>query len=288
MVDHRSDPSALRFLIGHDLRAARERAGLKQAEAGKALGCSQAKINYLETGKTQQKPDEVATLLRAYGAEVEHVDRMTSLAARADQSTWWAPFDDVLPNWFKTFVGLEGIASAESTYSSLLLPGQLQTAEYAAALLQGNLRVPPMDAPQVVRARMARQRLTDDTNPLSFRGIIEEYALDRIVGSPQVMRAQLEHLLDLMRRDNVELHVMPVSVSVHDGLDGDFLLLDFTEAQSIGYIEYPTGAIYVQDQDQVAAYNLSADRLCAAALSVSDSADAISARIATLTTSSED
>ncbi|MEV0049037.1 helix-turn-helix transcriptional regulator [Saccharopolyspora shandongensis] len=288
MVDHRSDPSALRFLIGHDLRAARERAGFKQAEAGKVLDCSQAKINYLETGKTQQKPDEVTALLRAYGADVEHVDRMSSLAARADQSTWWAPFGDVLPNWFKTFVGLEGLATAESTYGSLLLPGQLQTPDYAAALLQGNLRVPPMDAPQVVRARMARQRLTGDTSPLRFRAVIEEYVLDRIVGGPEVMRAQLEHLLELMRRDNVELHIMPVSVPVHDGLDGDFLLLDFEEAQSIGYIEYPTGAIYVQDQDQVAAYNLSVDRLCVAALSVSDSADAISARIAALGTSSED
>jgi DNA-binding XRE family transcriptional regulator len=288
MADHRSDPSALRFLLGHDLRAARERASMKQAEAAKVLSCSQAKINYLETGKTQQKPDEVTALLRSYGADVEHVDRMASLAARADQGTWWAPFGEVLPNWFKTFVGLEGLAASESTYGSLLLPGQLQTPEYAAALLVGNLRVAPMDAPQVVRARMARQRLADDTNPLRFRAVIEEYVLDRMIGDPKVMRAQLEHLLALMQRDNVELHVMPVSVAVHDGLDGDFLLLDFDEAQSIGYIEYPTGAIYVQDQDQVSAYTLSADRLCAAALSVADSADAIAARITALDTHSED
>ncbi|WP_020663235.1 helix-turn-helix domain-containing protein [Amycolatopsis benzoatilytica] len=288
MADHRADPSALRFLIGHDLKVARERANLKQTEAAKVLGCSQAKINYLETGKTQQKPDEVTALLRAYGADVEHVDRMASLAARADQGTWWAPFSDVLPNWFKIFVGLEGLAAAEFSYESLLLPGQLQTPDYAAGLLVGNLRVPPMDAPQVVRARMARQRLTDDTNPLRFRAVIEQYVLDRVVGGPQVMREQLEHLLTLMQRDNVELHVMPVSVAVHDGLDGDFLLLDFDEAQSIGYIEYPTGAIYVQDQDQVGAYTLSADRLCAAALSLAESADAIAARIETLTTNPED
>ncbi|MGH3822588.1 MAG: helix-turn-helix domain-containing protein [Pseudonocardiaceae bacterium] len=287
MVDHRSDPSALRFLIGHDLRATRERAGFKQIEAARVLGCSQAKINYLETGKTQQKPDEVNALLRAYGANAEHVDRMASLAASADHGTWWAPFGDVLTNWFKPFIGLEGLAAAEFLYKPLLLPGQLQTPDYAAALLVGNLRVPPADAPQVVRARMARQRLSDDADPLRFRAVIEEYVLDRTVGGPQVMRAQLEHLLALMRRDNVELHVMPVSVPVHDGLDGDFLLLDFDEAQSIGYIEYPTGAIYIQDQDQIAAYTLSADRLCAAALSVSDSADAIATRIAALDTSSE-
>lgn len=147
---------------------------MTQSEAGVALGCSQAKINYLEVGKTQQKPDQVTTLLRRYGADVEHVDRMASLAARADQSTWWAPFDDVLPNWFKIFVGLEGLAFAEFTYESLLLPGQLQTPEYAAALLVGNLRVPPMDAPQVVRARMARRRITADSAPLRLRAVIEE------------------------------------------------------------------------------------------------------------------
>jgi hypothetical protein len=101
------------------------------------------------------------------------------------------------------------------------------------------------------------------------------------------MRAQLEHLLALMTRNNVELHVMPVEVAVHDGLAGDFLLLDFEEAQSIGYIEYPTGAIYVQDQDQVATYTLAADRLCAAALSEADSVSFIERRIAALSTSSE-
>lgn len=224
MIDRRSDPSALRFLIGHDLRSTREWANVKQAKAAEVLGCTQPKITYLETGKTQQKPDEVAALLRAYGADAEHVDRMASLAARADQGTWWAPFSDVLPDWFKIFVGLEGLAVAQFSYESLLLPGQVQTPEYAAALLVGHLQVPPMDAPQVVRARMARQRLTDNHNPLRLRTVIEQYVLDRVVGGPAVMRTQLEHLLSLTRRENVELHVMPVSATVHDGLDGDFLL----------------------------------------------------------------
>lgn len=287
MVDHRADPSALRFLIGHDLRVTRERAGVTQAQAAKVLECSQGKINHLESGRNQQKPDEVTKLLRAFGADVEHVDRMASLAGRADQGTWWAPFSEVLPNWFKIFVGLEGLASAAFSYESLLLPGQLQTHEYAAAMLVGSLQIPPMDVPQLVRARMARQRIADEETPLRFRSVIEEYVLDRIIGGPQVMRAQLEHLLALMERENVELHVMPVEIAVHDGLAGDFLLLDFEEAQSIGYIEYPTGAIYVQDQDQVATYTLAADRLCAVALSEADSVSFIERRIAALGTSSE-
>ncbi|WP_433263813.1 helix-turn-helix domain-containing protein [Actinosynnema sp. CS-041913] len=287
MTDRRADPSALRFLIGHDLRAMRERAGVKQIEAAEALGCSQPKINHLESGRTQQQPEQVTILLKRYGADVEHIDRMASLAGRADQGTWWAPFGDALPNWFKTFVGLEGLATSAFTYKSLVLPGQFQTAEYAAALLVGNLRVAPMDAPHVIAARMARQRVLG-SNPLRIRAVIEQHLLDRVVGGAEVMRAQLRRLLSLMRQKNVELRVMPVEVAVHDGLDGDFLLLDFEEAQGIGYIEYPNGAVYVQDQDQVAAYRLAADRLCAAALSVSDSADLIAARIAALDPSSED
>lgn len=287
MVDQRPDPSALRFLIGHDLRVTRDRAGITQAAAAKVLGCSQGKINHLESGRNQQQPDEVTKLLRAYGADVEQVDRMASLAGRADQGTWWAPFSEVLPNWFQTFVGLEGLARAAFSYEPLLLPGQLQTPAYAEALLVGNLRVPPLEVQGVVRARMARQRLQDDERPLQFRSVIEQYVLDRIVGGPEVMRAQLEHLLAVIEWDNVELRVLPVEVAVHDGLDGDFLLLDFDEAQSIGYIEYPTGAIYVQDQDHVGLYTLAADRLFAAALSEADSASFIERRIAALGTPSE-
>lgn len=288
VADHRSDPSALRFLIGHELRAARERAAHRQADAAKVLGSSQAKINYLETGKTQQQPADVTKLLRSYGADDEHVNRLSSLAGQAEQGTWWAPFSGAVPQWFKTFIGLEGLAVSEFTYEPLLLPGQLQTPEYAAALLVANLRVPPADAPRVVQARMARHRLTDENEPLRFRAVLEEYALDRMVGGPTVMRPQLEHLLALMKRSNVDLRIMPVSVAVHDGLDGDFILLDFEEAQSIGYIEYPAGAIYVQDQDQVNLYNLAADRLCAAALSASETADAIASRIAALDKALED
>ncbi|MGQ4599539.1 Scr1 family TA system antitoxin-like transcriptional regulator [Nocardia sp. R6R-6] len=278
-IDRRADPNALRFLIGRELRDARERAKKSQREAAGELDCTQTKINYLESGRNQQQRAEVTALLKFYGADPVHIERVASLAGQADQSTWWAPFGEVFPNWFKIFVGLEGLAASVFTYDSMLLPGQLQTAEYATALLEGHLRVPPMDAPQVVAARMARQRIVWDSNPLPFRAVIEQYVLDRIVGGPAVMRSQLEHLLVLMELENVELHVMPVGVTVHDGLDGDFMLLHFDQAQSIGYIEYPAGALYVQEQDQVALYKMAADRLCDAALSISDSAELIRGRI---------
>lgn len=279
----RNDPSALRWLIGHELRRTRLHSQRTQADAAKALGCTPAKINYLEGGRNQQHPDEVRTLLRLYGAEDADIDRLASLAGRADQGTWWAPFGDALPNWFKTFVGLEGLARGAFVYSATILSGQLQTVGYANALLEDNLRVSRAEAASVVRARMARQRLLDDGHPLQYHTVIEEAVLDRLVGGVSAMRSQLAHLLELGERDNVTLQVMPSTVAVHDGLGGEFLLLDFAEARSIAYVEYRNGAIYVQDQKEVEVYNLVAERLSERAMSDVESAGLIRDRIAAMT-----
>ncbi|WP_028477388.1 helix-turn-helix transcriptional regulator [Nocardia sp. CNY236] len=280
-TDRRADPNALRFLIGRELKVARERAGVSQTQAGSQLDCTATKINYLESGKSTQQQAEVMVLLKFYGADPSQIERISSLASQADRTTWWAPFSAVFPDWFKTFVGLEGLADSQFCYTSMHLPGQLQTAEYAAALLEGHLRVPPADAPAVVRGRMARQRLTGE-RPLRLRVVIEEYVLDRVAGGPSVMGSQLEHLLRVIELPTVELHVMPVGVAVHDGLDGDFIVLNFDSARSIGYVEYPAGALYIQEEEQVQLYKMATDRLCAAALSESDSVEAIRSRLAKL------
>jgi transcriptional regulator with XRE-family HTH domain len=274
----------LRWLIGNELRHARSRAGLTQADAAKALGCSQPKITHLESGRNQQQPEEVATLLRHFGCDAAHVDRMASLAGRADHGTWWAPFTDVVPDWLKTFMGLEGLAKREFSYEPLLLHGLIQIPEYTAALLTNHLRVRLVDIERIVKLRRERQlRLSDADNPLHFTAVIEESALDRMVGGPTVMRGQLRHLLDLSERGNITLHLMPLAVAVHDGLDGEFALLDFDDALSIGYVEFPDGAVYVQDQDQVSAYTMAAKRMCAAALSPADTVKAIKSRLSRLT-----
>ncbi|MGJ7908871.1 helix-turn-helix domain-containing protein [Actinopolyspora sp. H202] len=275
----RSDPSALRWLIGNELRLARIASGKTQSAAAKALGCTHSKINYLEIGRNQQHPEEVTTLLRFYAADEAQIDRLASLSGRADQGTWWAAFSDVVPDWMKTFVGLEGLATREFMYEPLALPGLVQTPDYAQALLADNLRVSAIDAERVVKLRMERQqRLFDGNSPLNFQTVIEESVLDRLVGGAEVMASQLRHLLELATRDNVTMHVMPLSVPVHDGLDGEFSVLDFEEAKSVGYIEYPNGAIYIQDENQVAAYGKAAERLCSVALTQEESIDEIARR----------
>ncbi|KIA61363.1 helix-turn-helix domain-containing protein [Nocardia vulneris] len=275
MTVSRSHPSALRFLIGHELRSARLRARVSQAAAAQELGCTQPKINNMETGKYQQQPEEAAKLMRLYGADQDQISRIESLVRRADDGTQLAPYSDVLPDWFRTFAGLEALAASQFTYQAMTLTGQLQTEAYAAALLSGGLQIAPLDLPQAIKARMARQRLTSEASPLDLEVVVEEDTLTRLVGGPEVMIEQLRHLLDLTQRPNVKLQVMPKATAVHVGLDGDFTLLSFAEAQSLGYIEYQTGSLYVQDPDQVALYKLIADRLQTLALSADESAQVI-------------
>jgi hypothetical protein len=130
---------------------------------------------------------------------------------------------------------------------------------------------------------MERQRrLFNDTPPLRLTAIIEESVLDRPIGDVKTMRGQLQHLVELAERDTVEILVLPTAVGRHDSLEGMFTVLQFAQAQSIGYIEYPDGAIYVQDQDQVAAYTRTAESLRSAALSQRESVDALDARRASL------
>jgi transcriptional regulator with XRE-family HTH domain len=280
----REDPLALRWLIGVELANFRKRAGKRATDAAKVIGCSPGKIGHLESGRNQQQPAEVTDLLRYYGADLADIERMASLAGRADRPTWWAPWTDVVPDWLRTFVGLEGLARTASDYATFVVPALLQTADYSLGATASSGRVRPDHTERVVGLRMDRQRrLHSDSDPLQFLALIEESVLDRPVGGPAVMRRQLEHLISMSERDNVEIRVLPTSVGWHDGGVGPFTLLGFAQAQSIAYLEIVNGAIYVQDHDEVAGYTRIVTRLRERALSPADTVTAIRARLTALT-----
>jgi transcriptional regulator with XRE-family HTH domain len=278
----RGDPSALRWLIGVELHNYRKRAGQTLAAAAKALGCSSGLVGHFEKGLYFPQPEQIAGLLAFYGAPSWDVERLSSLSGRADQRTWLAPWNDVIPDWTKTFVGLEGLASHEITYSPLVLHALVQIQEYSIGATAGSARVRPDQVERLVGLRMERQRrLFSDTYPLRLTALIEEAVLDRPIAGAATMCAQLEHLVKLSKQDNVDILVLPTAVGHHDGLEGAFTVLHFEQAQSIGYIEYPDGAIYVQDQDQVLVYTRTAESLRYVALSPAESVKAITARLTT-------
>ncbi|HWE91686.1 MAG TPA: helix-turn-helix transcriptional regulator, partial [Pseudonocardiaceae bacterium] len=264
----RGDPSALRWLIGVELANYRNRVRRSQAEAAKAIGVSSGLVAHWEKGKYFAPPEHIAALLAYYGAPHYEAERLASLAGKADQRSWLARWDDVVPNWLRTFVGLEGLAAHEVIYAPMVLPALVQTEEYSYGTVSSSARVRPDQEERLVSLRMDRQlRLSDAENPLRLTAFIEESVLDRPIGGTEVMRAQLEHLVVLSKHDNVELLVLPTAIGRHDAVASRFLVLHFEQAQSIGYIEYLDGSVYVQDQDQVAAYTRTAEALRSVALS---------------------
>jgi transcriptional regulator with XRE-family HTH domain len=263
----RRDPSPLRWLIGVELNRHREASGLKLSEVAEQTGMSRAKVGHLETGFQQQDPDDIAILLALYRVEQRDLDRLTALTTSADETTWWAPWAKVLPDWLKTFVGLEGLAEAEFIFEPMIVPGQLQTAEYATAITAETPRVRPDHGERVVNFRLARaNRLTDPNRPLRLHAVIGEAALRLAVGTPAVRRAQLEHLVQLAARPNVTVQIIRPEDGFHTAMTGKFILLDFEYARSIAYAELHDGAVYIQDQEQVRSYKLSAENLQRVAL----------------------
>jgi transcriptional regulator with XRE-family HTH domain len=267
MGQPREYPAPLRWLIGVELARYRNGAQLSLTEASERSGISRAKLGHLETGRQHQDQDDIARLLAAYGADRPDIDRLISLTSRAVEASWWAPWAQVLPEWLKLFVGLEGLADSEFVFEPVVIPGLLQAKEYTAALTAYTPRVRADHSERFVSFRMARtQRLTDPERPLQLHAIFTEAALRLTVGDPKVHQAQLHHLLAMAAQPTVTIQVIRPEDGLHTALTGQFAVLDFETVRSIGYVELHDGAVYLQDPYQVRTYAMVAEDLRQVAL----------------------
>lgn len=276
----RGDPAPLSWLIGVELASYRNAAKLSMAEVASQAGMSKAKVGHLESGRTQQAPEDIATVMAIYGAGHHDIDRLTALTARADHASWWAPWGHVVPDWLKTFVGLEGLAEREFVFEPVVIPGLLQTADYAAAVTAETPRVRADHGERFVGFRMARtRRLTDDERPLRLHAVIAEGALWLAVGDPALRQAQLRHLVAMAELPTVTIQVVRPEDGLHAATNGQFVVLDFESVRSIGYVELHDGAVYVQDPEQVRSYTMAAENLQRVALGPEQSVALIQSKI---------
>lgn len=263
----RADPSPLRWLIGVELARYRNTAGLSLSETAERVGMSKAKLGHMESGRQQQDPGDIAHLLNAYGGERSDVERLTSLTGRGDEATWWAPWAHVVPDWLRTFVGLEGLAEREFLFEPIIIPGLLQTEEYALAATADTPRVRPDHGERFVGFRLARaRRLTDTERSLHLHAVIGEAALRLRVGDAKVRREQLQRLVEMAGLPNVTIQVIRPEDGIHSAYTGQFVVLGFETVRSIAYSELHDGAVYIQDPDQVRSYTLTAENLQRVAL----------------------
>ncbi|GLW10869.1 transcriptional regulator [Microtetraspora sp. NBRC 13810] len=262
-----SGPTALRILLGSQLRRLRENKGITREDAGSVIRGSESKISRMELGRVGFKERDVADLLTFYGVEdAEARAPVMDLVLKANEPGWWHRFNDLLPSWFQAYVGLEEAATRIRTYEVQFIPGLLQTKEYARAVITaGAAGLGSHEIARRVDLRMERQRVLDGGDGPFFWAVIDEAALRRPIGGADVMRAQVEHLLDLMRQPNITIQVMPFSFGGHSAEGGAFSILRFQDSElpDVVYVEQLASALYLDKREDVDRYGEVMERLCA-------------------------
>ncbi|AVH61257.1 MULTISPECIES: helix-turn-helix domain-containing protein [Streptomyces] len=246
------------MLLGSQLRRLREARGITREAAGYSIRASESKISRMELGRVSFKTRDVEDLLTLYGItdEAERTS-LVSLAKEANVAGWWHSYSDVLPSWFPTYVGLEGAAHLIRVYEVQFVHGLLQTEAYARAVVRRGMKgASAADIDRRVALRLERQKYLVSENAPEFHIVLDEAALRRPYGDREVMREQLQHLIEVSERPNVRLQVMPFSFGGHSGESGSFTILSFPESDlsDVVYLEQLTSALYLDKREDVLQY----------------------------------
>ncbi|RBM06922.1 helix-turn-helix transcriptional regulator [Streptomyces sp. PT12] len=251
--------------LGRHLRELRTDARLTLRLAARKLEWSEAKMWRIESGLTSMRSHDVQTMCGIYGAPEETTKALVGLARESKARGWWHAFGDTIPEGFDVFSSLEGAASQMSIYRGDVVPGLLQTEEYARAIIRAaHSDADEEEIQRRVRLRMARQRLvTRVTAPPWLRVVLDEALLHRPIGAGTVMARQLRHLAEVSTRDNVAIRVIPTKAGAHRGLlSRSFTILRFpqggdgkeTEPPTV-YADGDTGDLYLDRPHEIAQYD---------------------------------
>jgi len=260
MPEPTEGPTVLRILLGTQLRRLRESRGISAQEAARAIRGSESKISRIELGRNAIREIDVLDLLTYYGVGAIEREQLLSLAEQANRPGWWHRYNDILPDWFQSYVGMEEAATSIRVYEPQFIPGLLQTQQYTAAVL-AVCDIPVSEAERHVILRKERQRRFTEGR-LKLWAIIEETALRRAMGSKEILRDQLRYLLSLCTKRNLTLQVIPSGTAGHAVPNG-FSILRFAEPDlpDVAYLEHLTSALYFDKKADVDRYLLNMERL---------------------------
>lgn len=285
MVEGTTGSTVPRRQLGRYLREERNRSRLTVRVAAKELEWSEAKIWRIETGQTSLRSLDVEAMCKVYGASAELTDALKGLAKETKARGWWHCYGDVIPEGFDVYIGLEEAVAELDWYESELVPGLLQTADYARTLIRAdNPGIDEAEIDRRVHVRTARQRLlTRPAASPTLHAVLNEAILRRPVGGPRVMAAQLDRLTEAGELPHVSIRVMPFSAGLHHGImSGPFVVLRFPrnangdEAEPpIVYVDGFTGDLYLDKQREIDRYAMAFADINRAALGEAESRDVI-------------
>ncbi|MFB7594890.1 helix-turn-helix domain-containing protein [Streptomyces sp. NPDC056160] len=256
--------------LGATLRKLRARKGMTLEEAGRLVGVSKATVSRYETQAGPVKWIVVDALCREYGATDAEREAVVRLAKDAKQQGWWSSFADSIPESMNLLLTLEDEAVHENHFSCVYVPGLLQTRAYTTALQKANeIRLDPAEIERLVDIRMKRQEILTRPKPLRMWAILDESVIRRVVGSAEIMKEQLDRLLEANESSHIRLQVLPFSKGAHAAALGSFVIIGGTESPlDVAYVDFHTGSLFLEKDEELERYRLAFEYLRAQALDV--------------------
>jgi transcriptional regulator with XRE-family HTH domain len=266
-----ASPTVWRRWLAIELRRLRERRGIAQKDAARHCGWSGARLSYLENGQQQPVAEDLDKLLELYDVPPDDRDQYYSAVARSQTEGWWERFEYLVPNWVPVYWGFEQGAEEIRTYEPLLIPGVLQTDDYAKVIMQsGSRRRSNREIARLVELRSTRKNiLTRAEAPARLDAVLDESILHRSpAGAPATLGAQLWQLVEMAELPNVTIRVLPLEGGIQSFSIGPFSILSFPSdtPSPVVYIEYRGGALVLESFEEIERYELSFDGLAEMAL----------------------
>ena len=272
--------SVARRIVARVMRDARLRQGMTVTKAASIAGFTQGTLTKYERAENPFPKVVVYRLADLYGIDQDMRDKLVDLAGQKEPG-WWQRHREI-PEWFESYIGLESEAHTVSNYEDGLIPGLLQSEDYARAVLSAAWPPPaPESVERQLAARLERQKILGRTNPTAplLWVVLEESVLCRPVGGRDIMVDQLKHLLAMAQRPHVRLQILPFSKGAHAAMDGAFTLLEMGNRDRMLYTERPGSGQVTSDADEVAKCDQRMSALIGLALSPEESIDQLAARI---------
>lgn len=243
--------------LGGELRRCREAAGLSVRSLAPLANLRAGTISKIENGRQAILARNVRLILQACGTAESEIQALMEVAEQQERESWWLPYSDSVPSWFRDYVDLESDAESICTYSGELIDGMLQTAGYAEAVAR--LTRPDRTPEQHQRAvglRQARQHRLDRADA-RLHVVLSEAAVLRAFGGAEVMREQMEHLASLAERDTITIQILSFDAGGHPAAKGPFTILQFPDGLAdvdCVYLENENGAVWQDDSDDLRRY----------------------------------
>ena len=234
------------------LRALRIEAGMTIEQVAERLLCSPSKVSRMETGQRSVTMRDIRDLCDLYGVAGAQRDYLAELARESRQQGWWQSYD--VP--YAAFIGLEADATSINTFQDALIPGLLQTADYARALLESTVpELSPKMVEQGVTVKLKRQQLLTQDDPPQLRVILDESALHRIIGSHSAMKVQLDHIINISGLANVTIQIVRYDSGAYAALGSSFTILELpSPIPEVVFAEGLFGFIYIDRRQDVERY----------------------------------